>query len=332
MDCPHCGGGERIGIHSHSERRFICHACGKTFSETKGTPLFNLKYPIWFVSVVLTLLAHGCPAKAIVSAFFLDERTVMDWLLKAGKHGKTIQEQTVCDGNVELEQVQADELCVTAQGGKVWMATAMVVKSRLFLGGVVSKCRDTALIRRLIDMVWQAGCNCFQPVLFAVDGLITYVGAIRKRFVTKVKTGKVGRPKHKIWPDLHIAQVVKCRDGGRIVDIQRRVVHGCKKRVKEIIVKTQGGTGKINTAFIERLNETFRSRMPSLARRTRNLARTEQRLEYEMFWLGVVYNFHSVHGSLGETPTTKAGITDRAWSIPEILLFRPGVKRVHATL
>jgi len=291
MDCPHCGSGERIGIHSHSERRFICHGCGKTFSETKGTPLFNLKYPIWFVSLVLTLVTYGCPVKAIVAAFFVDEWTVMDWLLKAGKHGKAIQEQTVCDGNVELEQVQADELCVTAQGGKVWMATAMVVKSRLFLGGVVSKCRDTALIRRLID-----------------------------------------RPKHKIWPDLHIAQVVKRRDGGRIVEIQRRVVHGCKNRVKELIAKTQGGMGKINTAYIERLNATFRSRMPSLARRTRHLARTEQRLEYEMFWLGVVYNFHSVHSSLGVTPATKAEITDRAWSIPEILLFRPGGKRVHATL
>lgn len=74
-------------------------------------------------------------------------------------------------------------------------------------------------------------------LLIAVDGLITYVGAVRKRFVTKVKTGKVGRPKHKIWPDLHIAQVVKRRDGGRIVEIQRRVVHGCKNRVKEIIAK-----------------------------------------------------------------------------------------------
>jgi transposase-like protein len=39
--CPNsaCGASDRIGIHSHSERRYKCHQCGKTFSDTRGTPL-----------------------------------------------------------------------------------------------------------------------------------------------------------------------------------------------------------------------------------------------------------------------------------------------------
>ena len=331
--CPCCGGEDRIGVHSRTDRRFRCHDCGRTFSETNGTPLYNLKYPIWLVLVVLTLLSHGCPVKAIVAAFKTDERTVMDWLRKAGRHGKCIQEWLASDGDLKLEQVQADELCITAQIGKVWMATAMLVRSRLFLWGEVSESRDGPLISRLIEKVWRAGRNrVHQGVLFAVDGFHAYVGTIRKRFFTKERTGKRGRPRHIPWPDLHIAQVVKRRTGGRVVETTRTVVHGCSARVREIIAKTQRNSGNINTAFIERLNATFRSRMPSLTRRTRHLARTDRRLESEMFWSGVVYNFHRVHETLGTTPAVKAGKASRPWSIFEILFFRPGAKKLHDSL
>jgi transposase-like protein len=45
--CPRCDveANGRIGIHSHAERRYKCHCCGKTFRDTHGTPLFGLKHP-----------------------------------------------------------------------------------------------------------------------------------------------------------------------------------------------------------------------------------------------------------------------------------------------
>jgi len=64
--CPHCNSGH-VGIHSRVERRYQCHSCGKTFSETSGTPL-------WIVTLVLALLSHGCPLQAIVFAFGIDVR------------------------------------------------------------------------------------------------------------------------------------------------------------------------------------------------------------------------------------------------------------------
>jgi transposase-like protein len=33
-------------VHSQIERRYICHTCGKTFAETRGTPLYGLKRPL----------------------------------------------------------------------------------------------------------------------------------------------------------------------------------------------------------------------------------------------------------------------------------------------
>ena len=56
----------------------------------------------------------------------------------------------------DLGQVQADELRVRRQGGVVWLAMAMMVSTRLWLGGVVSPHRDGALIRRLMLLVHAA--------------------------------------------------------------------------------------------------------------------------------------------------------------------------------
>ena len=84
---PACGASGRIGVHSYTQRRYKCHACGKTFAETVGTPLYGLKHLLHVVVTVLTLLAYGCPIPAIVAAFTVDERTIVDWQQKAGQHG-----------------------------------------------------------------------------------------------------------------------------------------------------------------------------------------------------------------------------------------------------
>jgi transposase-like protein len=160
MTCPECGEEKRIGIHSHQERRYICHVCKATFAETKGTLLYGLHYPIWVL--VLTLLAHGCPVQAIVVAFGLDERTVAAWQSKAGQQGERIQAAIVCNGRVELGQVQADEICVTTQHGKVWMATAMTVFSRLFLWVEVGAHRTKGLIERVMAHV-RAAARASKP-------------------------------------------------------------------------------------------------------------------------------------------------------------------------
>ena len=155
MTCPYCGETERLGVHDvEAERRLICHGCGRTFAETKGTALFGLHYPLWVIVQVLTLLAYGCPVPAIVAAFYVDERTVALWHSKGGQQGQRVQREVVCNGRVELGQVQADEICVTAQGGqKIWMATAMSVFGRLFLWGEVATKRDRPLIERLMSQV-----------------------------------------------------------------------------------------------------------------------------------------------------------------------------------
>ena len=58
--------------------------CGRTFAATTGTPFYRVRTAAEQVTLVLTLLAHGCPLQAIVAAFGYDERTVAAWQAKAG--------------------------------------------------------------------------------------------------------------------------------------------------------------------------------------------------------------------------------------------------------
>jgi hypothetical protein len=129
-------------------------------------------------------------------------------------------------------------------------------------------------------------------------------------------------------------QVIK-QKCDRQFSIQRRIVQGSESIVEHLLQITQGG-GVINTAYIERLNATFRQRLAVLARRTRNLARKPETLQASMYLLGCVYNFCTFHKSLrlplyiGErdrkwvkrTPALAIGWTAHRWNVLDLLLFK----------
>lgn len=322
-----------IVVHSQKEQRYRCKCCGKTFGERKGTALAGIKKASDLFVVVITLLSYGCPVQAIVVAFTLDERTVRSWLLKAGQHSEAVHEHLVGGSQLDLEQVQADEIKGKGQSGSFWLAMAMMVPTRLWLGGAISPKRDKALIRTLVAQIRQVAL-C-RPLLLAVDGLAAYVSVFQEAFRTPLRLGDPGRPQLIAWPNINIVQVVKKRSAS-LFAIQRRIVQGTSEQVTHLLHKSQGG-GVINTAYIERLNATFRQRIHSLARRTRSLARTQQTLHASMFLLGCAYNFCTEHDSLRlpllvgtnaqvhwlhRTPAMAAGLTDHCWSLAELLLFK----------
>ena len=322
LACPARGqtGQGNIGVHSRTEKRFICTECRKTFTATKGTALYRLRTASETVSLIVTLLAHGCPVQAIVAAFGFDARTVAAWWTRAGRQGQAVQEHLV-EQPRDLGQVQADELRVKKQGGIVWMALAMMVTTRLWLAGEVSEQRDMPLIRRLIERV--RACALHRPLLFCTDGLCSYIRAMRETFRDPVRTGAHGRPRLRPWRNICIAQVVKRYAQRRVVDVEHRIVDGTPARVETLRRRAQG-EGVINTASIERLNATFRERLASLTRRGRALARRTLTLQHGMYLIGTVYNFCTPHASLahasgGTTPAMAAGITDHCWTVQELL-------------
>src|SRR5439155_10830824 len=240
--CPARGqtGQGNIGIHSCKDKRFLCTACHKTFSATKGTAFYRLRTPAETVALVLTLLAHGCPVQAIVAAFGFDERTVAAWGARAGRQGQAVQEHLV-EQPRDLGQVQADEIRVKKQGGSVWMALAMMVKTRLWLGGEVSEQRDMPLIRRLIERVRR--CAAQRPLLVCTDGLVSYIRAVRESLRDPVHTGTGGRPRLRPWRHVLIAQVVKRSERRRVVETERRMLDRTAARGETLRRRAQGDGG-----------------------------------------------------------------------------------------
>jgi len=128
--------------------------------------------------------------------------------------------------------------------------------------------------------------------------------------------------------------VVKQRLVG-VLNVERRIVQGAKANVERLIEKTQG-KGMINTAFIERLNATFRQRINSLTRRTRTLAQQAETLVAGMYLVGCFYNFCDFHHSLRlklsvgpfghhwvqRTPAIASGLTDHQWTPIELFNFK----------
>lgn len=325
--CPYCPAPTKVGVHSKAERRFRCHQCQKTFTETQSTPLFALKSDHDLVVLVLTLLIFGCPIPAIVMAFKLDERTLADWIGKSGEHAKRVQEYLVCQGKLDLGQVQADELWCRSQRGVLWLATAMSVASRLLIWGKLAAGRTEDMIDDVVDHVHRAA-RLQSPILWATDGFSTWKKLILHHFRVDVQNGRRGRPKLVQWAELHIVQLVKRTYGERI---ERRLAFGDLFEALHMIEATQGKRGTVNTAFVERLNGTLRTWLPALTRRSRHAGNDRERLEHQFFLMVTAYNFVRPHRSLRiqregkwvqRTPAMVAGLTDHPWTVEELLRFR----------
>jgi transposase-like protein len=332
--CPARGlvGAGNIGVHSQAEERYRCARCGRTFAATTGTAFYRLRTAADLVTLVLTLLSHGCPPQAIVAAFGLDERTVAHWLARAGTHCRQVHAHLVQQEQVDLHHVQADELWVKRVGGRVWMALALAVPSHLWLGGAVSPQRDLGLITALVQQVRR--CARHLDLLVCVDGLASYVTAFRRAFRVPVRTGRRGRPRLVLAPGFLLGQVVKQYARRHVVSVKQREVCGTAAAIAAVLGATGTGT-TIHTAYIERLNATFRSALAPLVRRGRALAHKVETLTAGMDLVGCAYNYCWVHASLRQrapaggprkwearTPAMAAGLTDHIWTLQELLRYQ----------
>lgn len=335
-ECNASGKAGEIGIHSRSEKRYRCHCCRKTFSETHGTAMYGLKKSHELFSIVVSLLAYGCPVQAIVFAYHLDERTVWSWLERAGKQCQRVHERELAESELDLGQIQADELKIKSFVGVIWMGLVMMVGTRLWLGGVVGKSRGKELLGQVFDFAARFGRA--GNLLIGVDGLNIYLHVIPEIFKKKWDWLKA---QWQGWTTA-VVQTLK-QKGNKRGRIDREIAWGNKDCIRQLIRQSQG-KGWINSAYIERLNATFRARMSCLVRDGRAIIRQESKLETWMWLVGTVYNWATYHQSLAielkvshrkrfwlkRTPAIASQLTDHLWSVDEILRWKRPTSRAFA--
>ena len=330
--CPNMGcrdkyqvGKGNIVSHGKARRRCKCKSCGHTFSYRRGTMFYGLRTDEQVVTWAVGLVAWGCPVAAIVAVFELDERTVADWLHRAGIYAEIFHHQHV--QAIDLQQVQVDEIRLKMQRQVLWIAMALSVGSRLWLGAVCRVKRDKHLARQIMTCIYNWAKQV--PLVIAFDGWSAYPTAAAFIFREVCLTGKVGGVRKRLWSQLHLVQLVK-QEAQQWV-MCRCVLLGSYALIRQFLDVTQGVATTINTAYIERLNATFRAHLACFARRTRCPARQLQSVGERVFLVGCLYNFCCLHSSLDtKTPAMAAGLTDHHWSLEEFL-WKPLLPHLAST-
>lgn len=135
-------------------------------------------------------------------------------------------------------------------------------------------------------------------------------------------------PERVVDSDLDYATVHKTRQGGRVIKVERNVVHGSEEHILKRLEDSPSNT--INTAYVERTNLDWRLWDAHLARKAATVARSIRWLKAKFAICVACYNFIRPHESLSrgvdrifraKTPAMAAGVTDHKWTFVELLAY-----------
>jgi IS1 family transposase len=339
-------------------RQLHCTACDGYFPEHHGTIFHGKRVAVELIVHVLACLAEGLGIRGAARVFEIDPNTVLHWLVEAAEQLRVFSRFFLCD--VHVHQLQLDELYALLRDIKAgaiseeeaiehlersphWVWTAIDPQSKLLLTIDVGP-RTLAMAQAVVHQVVQVLAPGCVP-LFLTDGFREYTLALLAHFGSWLQPPRRQpqgpRPKRR-WmplPQLLYAQVVKTMRRRRLVKVRHRVVFGTLDAVEHVLVACGR---KINTAFVERLNLTIRQHVPAVGRRVSTLCQAQDGLRQQLVLFQTYYNFCLPHASLRQplplpmatkgtgstkqwqpqTPAMAAGLTNRMWTLREVVMFR----------
>jgi IS1 family transposase len=224
-----------------------------------------------------------------------------------------------------------------------WVWVAIDPVSKLLLAIDVGP-RTLAMAQSFVHQVVRLLAPDCAP-LFLTDGFKEYTTALLAHFGHWIQPerrqgkGPMPKPRWMPLPQLLYAQVIKVTRRRRLVAVKRRVVFGTQAAVGQVLVACGW---QINTSFIERVNLSIRQHVAAVGRRVMTLCKGEEGLRQQLALYHTYYNFCLPHASLRQplvqpeptngngsakrwqpqTPAMAAGLTDRVWTLREVLLFR----------
>jgi IS1 family transposase len=339
-------------------RQFHCTACKGYFPEHHGTLFHGKRVSVDLIVHVIGCLAEGLGIRGTARVFEIDPNTVLGWLVEAAEHLRAFSQYFLHD--VRVTQVQLDELYAllsAVKNGEIsageaverfdrspnWVWVAMAPESKLLLAIDVGE-RTLAMAQRVVHQVVQVLAPDCAP-LFLTDGFREYLTALLTHYghwvqpLRRQDKGPSPKPRWLPLPQLLYAQVVKTVRRRRLVNVKHRVVFGTLAAVQQVLAACGW---QINTAFVERVNLTIRQHVAALGRRVSTLCKGEEGVRQQLALYHVYYNFCLPHASLRQpvpqpvptngtgsakmwqphTPAMAAGLTDRVWTLREVLLYR----------
>jgi IS1 family transposase len=214
-----------------------------------------------------------------------------------------------------------------------WIWVSFATEHRLilsaFLGDMTQKAANK-VVKQTCDRI-----NEDKLPLFVTDGRKYYQQALLDRYSyieEFPKTGKRGRPKKpKQVPlkKLKYAQIVKKRDGGKLISVTKRIIFGDSETIND---------SDISTSHIERENLNLRQENKRLARKTLAYSKKDEWLQHSISLQKTTHNFTRPHFTLRKenpkkitgkvwkkydkiTPMMSIRLTKHIWTLKELLTY-----------
>jgi IS1 family transposase len=321
-------------------RQWLCQACHGFFIETRGTAFYRRREAPEFVRQVLTSVAEGLNVEATARLHRVQVETVETWFALATTHFEQLA--TYLYRNLQVEQVELDDLFVRLRAVQsstgsprrcAWLYNAFDPVTKFWLAfslGDRSLSTVQHLVHRLVSLL-PPGC----VPAFLTDGEASFEAALLTHFGHWLPVTPPDQPQaspRRRWlplPNLHYAQIVKHRRGRRLLYVTPRLVFG---QLDQLLSTLTNHGWALSTALIERFNLTLRQHAPALGRRTLALVQSDLTLYRQLILAQTYINFclphatltlpHHTPGRSSVTPAMALGLTDRVWSLEEMLLWR----------
>ncbi len=238
---------------------FYCQACHRKFSARRYTPLYRLRSPAARVAQVLHAVAEGLSSQAAARVFPVSETTARSWISRAGQHSCRLHHRLM--RALQLTHVQLDELRLKLRGTAeaAWLWVACDARTKLIPAFVLGP-RTQGLAHQLVHEVVQRLAPGCLPV-FSSDGLALYFYALTAHCGEWVQT--VG-DRRRVWTvnlRLLYGQVIKRYRRRRRAEVRHQILLGTPEAYRHAR-RAAGFSGRIQTAFVERLNLKSAVRSP----------------------------------------------------------------------
>jgi IS1 family transposase len=268
------------------------------------------KLPLAKRTQILAMLCEGSSMCSISRVADVSINTVSKLLVEAGEACLAIHGETV--HNVKASRIQCDEIwsfCHAKQknvatakaapegAGDVWTWTAIDADTKLIVSYFVGdRSGDSAI--ELMDDLRDRIANRVQ---ITTDGHRAYVEAVEGAF----------------GGDVDYAQLVKLY--GPTITAPGRYSPAECTGIKKIRREGNPDIAHVSTSFVERQNLTMRMSMRRFTRLTNGFSKKLENHVHALALYFAFYNFVRIHKTLRMSPAIAAGITDRLWSLDDIV-------------
>jgi transposase-like protein/IS1 family transposase len=309
--CPLCvGPTRRFGRNRNGSQRYRCDACQRTFTDEASRPADGRRIDQATLVLCLRMLLEGNSVRSTERLTGVHRDTIIAAMVAAGEKCHYFLNSLRC---IPASDVQADEIwsfvgCKERTRvrknypeivGDAWTFTAIERNTKFILAWHLGKrSQESALL--FAEQLRRVTNSRFQ---LSTDGFSCYPNVVRAAFGWSVDYAQL------------VKVYAKSTDDGP----GQRYSPGEVISTYHVIQLGNPAEDRICTSHAERSNKTIRMQIRRSTRLTDGHSKKWHNHGSALALFFAYYNFCRVHSTLKTTPAKAAGLTERPWSVKELL-------------